>query len=749
MAPSDPPQKPSPLARTVQPIVGPALTQSALMVPSAEYHPGQSTEHDSSVSLTALFQALNRRWPLALGVALAGAALTVAVLLVVMPAKFTAAARLKVDSSPAPSLFGHFQQRTEPAVWKGNQEAIIKSVQVLNEALNSDKVKDLEVAQGSTDWLERAVKVDFLLGPEIMRISLSGDQQDEVAPLVNALVDAYLSYVDQEEDVRRKKLLKELKGKQRMLRTQLDAKEAEMQKLRIEHGLEDPKTAERRYHSADLELQRAKKDYDEIRSDLTKKRREKALHQARLKTLDSEPVSPFAVDKYFQQSPFLQEHFKSMADVSKRIADTRRTAVEERQKELLADLLRERDFLLKAYESACQDLRPEIEKKIRAETRESLIAQIELLTIQIDGLGGQEKDQSLTVKDLEQRVQRLLPDSGPPEVKKLVLDIKQLDLQLADANKMVGSLEMEPMPATRIIRLQEATRPGGKDYSRQLKYGAVGGFGMFGLLLFGVAYWECRARRVYAVNEVTRGLGMSVLGTLPPLPRRVRGRLTTTHSERERSWQSLMTESIDAVRTLLLHAARTDALQVVMVTSAGDGEGKTSLASQLAASLARAWRRTLLVDGDLRNPAAHKLFDVPQEPGFSEVLRGDSAISDVIRPTPLSRLWLMPAGRWDSHALQALAQQEVHKLFGELKESYDFIVVDSCPVLPVTDSLLLGQHVDAVIFSILRDVSRMPAVQAAQKRLHALGIRTFGAVVLGADAELSSSTYQYPGQLVS
>src|SRR5207247_1833903 len=140
--------------------------------------------------------------------------------------------------------------------------------------------------------------------------------------------------------------------------------------------------------------------------------------------------------------------------------------------------------------------------------------------------------------------------------------------------------------------------------------------------------------------------------------------------------------------------------------------GKTSLASQLAASLARAWRKTLLVDGDLRNPAAHRLFDLPLEPGLSEVLRGEVNVTDAVKPTSLSRLWLMSAGHWDAHAVQALAQDGVGTMFEQLKEQYDFIVVDSCPVLPVADSLLLAQHVDGVIFSILRDVSRMPSVHA-------------------------------------
>src|SRR5262249_26886645 len=173
---------------------------------------------------------------------------------------------------------------------------------------------------------------------------------------------------------------------------------------------------------------------------------------------------------------------------------------------------------------------------------------------------------------------------------------------------------------------------------------------------------------------------------------------------------------------------------------------KTSLASQLAASLARAWRKTLLVDGDLRHPAAHKLFDLTLEPGLSEVLRGEANLPDAIKPTLMSRLWMMPAGHWDAHAVQALAQGGVRRMFDELRGQYDFIVVDSSPVLPVADALLLGQHVDAVLFSVLRDVSRLPSLQAASQKLQHLGVRTLGAVVIGTSTDLGGKSYQYKAQ---
>src|SRR5262249_25780476 len=153
--------------------------------------------------------------------------------------------------------------------------------------------------------------------------------------------------------------------------------------------------------------------------------------------------------------------------------------------------------------------------------------------------------------------------------------------------------------------------------------------------------------------------------------------------------------------------------------------------------------KTLVIDGDLRKPAAHRVFNLSQEPGLCELLRNDVTVTDVVKPTSLGRLWLMPAGQFDSHAVQALAQDSMRTLFEQLKQQYDFIIVDSCPVLPVADALLLGQYVDGVIFSILRDVSRAPAVYAAQQKISNLAIRILGAVMIGANNDAGSAAYAY------
>src|SRR5262249_53913279 len=156
---------------------------------------------------------------------------------------------------------------------------------------------------------------------------------------------------------------------------------------------------------------------------------------------------------------------------------------------------------------------------------------------------------------------------------------------------------------------------------KKLKAAGVTGISLFAIMFFGIALVEFMTRRVYTSEDVSRGLGIPLVGTLPltdpgarrPLPG-PDGRYPPT--------QMAFLEAIDALRTMLVHTAQTDGRRVLMVASAGSGEGKTSLATQLAASLARGWRNTLLIDADFRRPSAAHALGVREGAGLSAVLRG-------------------------------------------------------------------------------------------------------------------------------
>jgi Mrp family chromosome partitioning ATPase len=138
-----------------------------------------------------------------------------------------------------------------------------------------------------------------------------------------------------------------------------------------------------------------------------------------------------------------------------------------------------------------------------------------------------------------------------------------------------------------------------------------------------------------------------------------------------------------------------------------------------------------LLDFDLRNPTQHRLLDQPLTPGTCEVLRGEATIDDAIRRTPVDALDMIPAGECDALAINQVARDGLDRLFSLLEERYEFVVVDSAPVLLVTDALMVGQHVDAVLLSVLRHVSRVPALYQAFTRINSVGIRVLGGVIAG------------------
>jgi polysaccharide biosynthesis transport protein len=239
---------------------------------------------------------------------------------------------------------------------------------------------------------------------------------------------------------------------------------------------------------------------------------------------------------------------------------------------------------------------------------------------------------------------------------------------------------------------------------------------------------------------------MRVIGTIPAFPSRAS--LKSGAANENQNWRYILNESVNSTRTMLLHAAKTQQMQVIMVTSAMQGEGKTSLSSQLATSMATAGLRTLILDCDLRNPSMQKLFDIPVAPGCSEILLQEIDISDALQATTVPNLWIIPAGQCNHRVISALAQgNPLEGLFNRLRGQFDIIIVDSCPILPVADTLLVAQYVDGVVFSILQDVSQLPKVLLASERLNQLNIPLLGAVVNGIKPDIQAYGYNYVKQL--
>ena len=182
-----------------------------------------------------------------------------------------------------------------------------------------------------------------------------------------------------------------------------------------------------------------------------------------------------------------------------------------------------------------------------------------------------------------------------------------------------------------------------------------------------------------------------------------------------------------------------------MITSAVGGEGKTTLAAQLAGRCANAGLTTLLIDADLRRPSLGEILEVPEGPGLAEVLLGEAdpeAAMVVIGNA--GGFHLLPAGGGGHDPSRLLQGERLGQLLASLREAFDIVLIDAPPVLPVPDALLVGRWTDGAVVAVRHDSSRFPLVERAQKRLTSIGVPLLGAVVNGVrPAESSYGAYDY------
>jgi capsular exopolysaccharide synthesis family protein len=255
---------------------------------------------------------------------------------------------------------------------------------------------------------------------------------------------------------------------------------------------------------------------------------------------------------------------------------------------------------------------------------------------------------------------------------------------------------------------------------------------------------DVRTKTVNSSEDVSLLSGVQVLGTVPLIPSQVIRLQSTTEAGRKRFkfWQAMLAESVNRVATGLLADTTEDAPKLILITSAVAGEGKTTLSTQLAMSLARAGRSVTIVDLDLRRPTIHQTFGMSNGPGISETLRGDIDLSKSVQATGTPNLSVVTAGKCDTATLRLLGHESTASLFKEIRGLSDFVVVDGCPVLPLADTGFICPHVDTVLFAVRRDVSLVGQVRAARDFIATCGNEVMGAVVTeGNAARLGDDRY--------
>jgi capsular exopolysaccharide synthesis family protein len=270
----------------------------------------------------------------------------------------------------------------------------------------------------------------------------------------------------------------------------------------------------------------------------------------------------------------------------------------------------------------------------------------------------------------------------------------------------------------------------------------------FGLILgFGLSLVrEGLDVNLKTITDIEQALQLPLLAALPSVNRED---LTPTHftevavSGSSASW-SRIGEALRSMRTSILLSRAGAPPKVIMVTSSRPAEGKTCVSALLAITFALGGSRVLLIDADLRRPNIHVRFGVSRERGLSSVLSGKSTVRETILIWPeLPNLHLMPSGPEPPLPSELLGSAEMEEMLKGLREEYDFVLIDTPPVLVVTDAAVVGRLTDATVLIIRYGSAQRHVVQRCVHILDRSGAHLLGAAINVVDFEAPGYSEYY------
>ena len=286
------------------------------------------------------------------------------------------------------------------------------------------------------------------------------------------------------------------------------------------------------------------------------------------------------------------------------------------------------------------------------------------------------------------------------------------------------------VPSVRIIdRAMVPTAPFAPNRKRMVLISVIIGLGIGTLIAF---LREHLSNTFKTIEDVEEQLNIPVIGVLP----RLKSGLTAKgRVERQVVTEpnSPFAEVINDIRTAILFSHIDTPSKVVLVTSAVPGEGKTTLVSNLALAFSRRGR-TLLIDADLRKGRFQQIAEMKNHPGLTDMLSGSCSPREAVLADPDEpNLYILTTGTVPPNPLEILSSKRFSDDLNKLRESFDYIIIDGTPLLPVSDSVVLARLVDAVVLAVKGDDTTCDVAVDALKRLRSVRVEPIGVVMQQVD----------------
>ncbi|MBK8011029.1 MAG: polysaccharide biosynthesis tyrosine autokinase [Deltaproteobacteria bacterium] len=377
----------------------------------------------------------------------------------------------------------------------------------------------------------------------------------------------------------------------------------------------------------------------------------------------------------------------------------------------------------------------EAELSIVVETNDNEIKALESTEAGINAALDVERTAARELEELVAEYNTLAADNETTKTRLAALQKRQTDADLSGRLKsnFVEIFEnAEPNPAP--------IRP---SIVKNSALGLLAGLALGLMIAIASVMLDTTVRSQADIEEL---LGLTFLGIVPSIHEKAET-AGETQLTRDlylvRSPKSSLAECLRSIRTNILFMGTDKPLKKILVTSPGPSEGKSTVATNLALVMAQAGQRVLLVDTDLRRPRLHRVFSVSSETGVTTVLLKAASVEEVIRPTGVVGMDILPCGPLPPNPAELLHSSHFTELVETLCSMYDRVIFDSPPVNAVTDSVILSQIVDGTLLVAKVGTTAKDGVRRARRQLGSVNASLLGCVLNDIDLEHGSYGYSH------
>ncbi|RLD06200.1 MAG: protein tyrosine kinase [Chloroflexota bacterium] len=360
-----------------------------------------------------------------------------------------------------------------------------------------------------------------------------------------------------------------------------------------------------------------------------------------------------------------------------------------------------------------------------ASTKESLKSQLDDIQLQIDGIS----TSLAALGDVpESQAERERLDN-------VLSQYRQTYAYTLQSYEQVRLAEAETI--SNVVQAENAVPPKGPISPKVFQNTALAGV-VGAMLAVGVIFLiEALDDTIRSPDEVERYLQLPVLGV-------IRGIEDTEELIAAAQPRAPVSEAFRSLRTNIQYASVDHPLNSILITSATQGEGKTTVAANLSSVLAQGGKRVSLIDADLRRPRLHSQMNISNRRGLTSLFMGqDIQLNGALRESRIPNLSLITSGNLPPNPAELLGSEKMQQILAKVEAQSDVVILDSPPVIAVTDATVLSQRVDGVLLVIQPGTAKVAAIQKAIEQLRRVGANVIGVVLNNVASNSSRYSYYY------